>query len=68
MEKTNESQLAAPTVEAFVRRLSDGKVLKKIAENGDEIRVIEEFPFWSPSGTVMKPLKLWHQRSRYEPA
>jgi hypothetical protein len=58
-------------VQGVVRRLSDGKVLPVVAESKgkfwDEIQVVEAFEFWSPSGTVMKPIKMWHPRSRYEP-
>jgi len=51
----------------MVRRIADGAVLPVVEEEGEEICVVEEFPFWSPAGTVMKPLRLWHPRSRYEP-
>ena len=65
------TQLDADSLHGVVRRLSDGKILQVIGESKgpdwDEIRVVEAFPFWSPSGTVMKPLKMWHPRSRYEP-
>ena len=50
----------------MVRRITDGALLPVVKEKGEEICVVEEYPFWSPAGTVMKPLRLWHPRSGYE--
>ena len=69
--KEEPRDLTPVSLHGVVRRLSDGKILPVIAEskgNGwDEILVVEAFPFWSPAGTIMKALKQWHPRSRYEP-
>ena len=51
----------------LVRRLSDGKVLPVVDEQGDEICVEELFDF-ADGGPTPRPLKLWHPKSRYEPA
>ena len=46
----------------YVKRISDGKVLRVLDRCGDEICVEEFFPF--ADGTD-KPLKQWHPASRY---
>jgi len=51
----------------LVRRLSDGEVLPVVDEQGDEICVEELFDF-ADGGPTPRPLKLWHPKSRYEPA
>lgn len=51
----------------LVRRLSDGKVLPVVGEQGDEICVEELFPF-GDGGPSPRPLRLWHKRSLYVPA
>jgi len=50
----------------WVIRKSDGKKLELIEIKGDEIRIIEKFLFWTPKGSVMKPLKLWQKMSGFE--
>jgi hypothetical protein len=57
----------AVPLQRLVRRLDDGKVLPVVAEQGDEICVEEMFEF-GDGGTSPRPLKLWHPKSRYEPA
>ena len=54
-------------LQRLVRRLSDGKVLPVVDEQGDEICVEELFDF-ADGGLSPRPLKLWHPKSRYEPA
>lgn len=49
----------------MVRRLSDGKVLPLVGEQGDEICVEELFDY-ADGGPSPRPLKLWHPKSRYE--
>jgi hypothetical protein len=51
----------------LVRRLSDGKVLPVVDEQGEEICVEELFPF-GDGGPSPRPLLLWHNRSLYVPA
>ena len=51
----------------LVRRLDDGKVLPVVDEQGDEICVEELFDF-ADGGPSPRPLKLWHPKSRYDPA
>ena len=48
----------------LVRRLSDGKVLPVVDEQGDEICVEELFPF-GDGGPSPRPLRLWHKRALY---
>jgi hypothetical protein len=48
----------------LVRRVSDGKVLPVVDEQGDEICVKELFPF-GDGGPSPRPLRLWHKRSQY---
>lgn len=51
----------------LVRRLSDGKVLLVVDEQGDETCVEETFPF-GDGGPSPRPLRLWHKRALYAPA
>ena len=48
----------------LVRRLSDGKVLPVVDEQGEEICVEELFPF-GDGGPSPRPLRLWHKRALY---
>jgi len=50
----------------FAERKSDGKRLLVVGWSGDEICVLERFTFWSDSGTVMRPLRLWHKKALYK--
>ena len=58
---------AAPyegSLRRLARRVSDGKVLPVVDEQGDEICVEELFPFVD-GGPSPSPLRLWHKRSLY---
>jgi hypothetical protein len=57
----------AGSLRRLVRRLSDGKVLPVVDEQGEEICVEELFPF-GDGGPSPRPLRLWHKRSLYVPA
>jgi len=49
----------------FAIRKSDNKKLLVKCMQGDEICVIEKFPFWSKKGTITKNVKLWHKKEDY---
>ena len=57
-----------PEVIRMVRRLSDGKylLLLWISGDGKEIMVAEEFPYWSPSGPVMKIHNEYYSSDMYD--
>lgn len=50
----------------YVVRKSDGKKFAVIGRVDDEIQIKERYPFWTPNGTKIKYLKLWHNIKDYE--